>query len=170
MAADYLSLSDPVYEEIENHVRATYKHSCIVWIEKIHNAVLEEQFRAYQAQIQPPNVKRLFHGTSEPIARIIIREGFDPSKNKTSAHGLGVYFSQRAVYSKNYCHATPGQDYVYMLVCDVVVGRVGLGRANQPIPPDCQSVTDNLKRPDMYVVNRREAALPRYLVAFYPKV
>ena len=170
MSVEYLSLSDPMYEVIENHVRSTYEHSCIVWIEKIQNEELESKFTEYKNSISPPNVTRLFHGTSEEIARIIIQEGFDPSKNKVSAHGLGVYFSTRALYSKDFMHPAKGQEYVFMLVCDVVTGKVGQGKAYTPIPPQYNSVTNNVKHPDMYIVNKREAAIPRYLVAFYPKV
>ena len=170
MSVEYLSLSDPMYDQIENIVRATYEHSCIVWIEKIYNEELEKKFNAYKNTINPPNVKRLFHGTSEQVARIIIEEGFDPSKNKVSAHGLGVYFSTRAAYSKDYMHPTHGKDYVFMLVCDVVTGKPCKGQAYKPIMAGYDSATDNLARPDMYIVNKRDAALPLYLVAFYPKV
>jgi len=170
MSVEYLKLSDPMYEEIENAVRKTYEHSCIVWIEKIKNEELEKKFKEYVLTLNPPVVKRLFHGTSGEIARIIIEEGFDPSKNKTSAHGLGVYFSTRALYSKNYCHKTKGCDYVFMLVCDVATGKTCKGLNGQPIPKEYDSATDNINRPDMYIVNKREAALPLYLVAFYPKV
>lgn len=171
MSVTYLSLSDPKYDEIESHVRATYANSCIVWIEEISNPQLESAFIAYRDSFVPPaspNVKRLFHGTNEAIARIIIQDGFDPSKNKASAYGLGVYFSTRALYSKDYCHPTGGQDYVYMLVCDVVTGKVGQGRSKKPIVAPYDSFTDSIKYPDMYIVNKREAALPKYLVAFYP--
>ena len=170
MSVEYLSLSDPMYEQIENMVRATYEHSCIVWIEKIHNEELEKKFNEYKSKIDPPNVKRLFHGTSEQVARIIIEEGFDPSKNKVSAHGLGVYFSTRAAYSIDYCHRTQGKDYVFMFVCDVVTGRVCRGQPYSPIPPEYNSATNSVKNPDMYIVNKREAAMPKYLVAFYPDV
>jgi hypothetical protein len=170
MSVEYLKLSDPMYDEIENAVRRTYEHSCIVWIEKIKNEQLENEFKAYVSTLNTPNIKRLFHGTSEDIARIIIQEGFDPSKNKTSAHGLGVYFSTRAAYSKDYCHRTKGREYVFMLVCDVATGKVCQGRNCKPIPHEFDSATDSLARPDMYIVNKRQAALPLYLVAFYPKV
>lgn len=170
MSVQYLSLSDPKYEEIENHVRSTYEHSCIVWIEKITNPELEMKFNAYKDTIQPSNVKTLFHGTSEEIARIIIQDGFDPSKNRVSAHGLGVYFSTRARYSKDYMHPTKGKEYVFMLVCDVVTGRVGQGKAYQPIPLEYNSVTNSIGHPDMYIVNKRESAIPRYLVGFYLSV
>lgn len=170
MSVEFLKMSDPMYEEIENVVRKTYERSCIVWIEKIKNELLENEFKQYCSTLNPSNIKRLFHGTSEDIARIIIQEGFDPLKNKTSAHGLGTYFSTRAAYSKDYMHKTKGRDYVFMLVCDVATGKVCKGQGGKPIQKGFDSATDNLNHPDMYIVNKREAALPLYLVAFYPKV
>jgi len=167
MSIEYLDLSDSVYEEIENIVRATYKNACIVWIEKINNPELETKFNTYQSTIHPPNVMRLFHGTGEDVSRIIIRDGFDPRFNKTSAFGKGVYFSKRAQYSKEYARVR-NDGLAFMFVCDVVTGKVGLGVSNKPIPQGFNSVTDNLKRPDMYIVNKKEAAIPRYLVGFHP--
>lgn len=164
----YVKLSDPVYDFIEQSVLATYPNACIVWIEKVVNEDLEKAYQAYKATVRPSNEKRLFHGTSEDIARVIIKDGFDPSKAKVCAHGLGIYFSTRAAYSSVYCRRNAGQDYAFMLVVDVITGRVGEGKAYTAIPPEFNSVTDSLKRPDMYVVNKREAAMPRYLVAFYP--
>lgn len=170
MSVSYLSLSDHVYEDIENRIRATYKDACIMWIEKIENPVLEKNYLKYQQTIHPPHIKTLFHGTSEKIARIIIKEGFDPAYNRTSVHGLGCYFATTAVYSKNYCKKEHGRDYVFMLVVDVVTGKSTKGRANTPIPGGYNSATNSTKKPTMYIVNKKEAALPKYLVAFYPNV
>ena len=167
----YVDLSDPVYREIEERIRATYPNSCIVWMERLLNPHLENEFKMYQSTIKPPNVKTLFHGTSEEIARIIMREGFDPSKNKASMYGKGVYFATTAAYSKNYMHRTESQDFCFMLFCDVVTGRVGQGIAGTPFSAqDFDSVADRPAQPSIYVVNRREAALPKYLVAFSPGI
>jgi len=168
MSTTYLSLSDPMYDQIESLVRQTYSRSCIVWIEEIENLTLLEQFEKYKASLSSPNVKQLFHGTSAETARIIINEGFDPAFNKTSAYGKGVYFSTRAKYSKDYSRERK-DGLAFMLVCDVITGNVGQGRSGQPIPSRFNSVTDNLRRPDMYIVDKREACIPQYLVAFYPK-
>jgi len=113
-----------------------------------------------------PNVRRLFHGTSIEISTIIIEEGFDPTKNRTSAYGKGIYFSNRSLYSKHYCKSDG--DIYYMLVCDVATGESCQGIANKPIEAGFDSAVDNLKRPDMYIVNKKEACIPRFRVAFYP--
>lgn len=165
----YVSLSDKLYDELSAKMRDTYPNVCIVWIEKLSNSELEEKYESYKRTLAVPNEKRLFHGTSEAIARVIAREGFDASKNKVSAHGVGTYFSTRAIYSSSYCKRAVGNDIAYMLVCDVALGRVGLGRSGVEIPKQFDSVCDNLKQPDMYVVNKREAGIGRFLIAFYPE-
>jgi hypothetical protein len=156
-----------MYDTIEAMVRKTFKNSCIVWIEEIKNERLEKAYNAYKRTINPPNVKRLFHGTKEVFARNIIEGGFRPDLNKTSAYGRGVYFSRRAAYSKAYCPKS-SDDHAFMLICDVVTGVVGQGKSRQVIPPEFNSFTNNMKKPDMYIVDKKEAALPLYLVAFYP--
>ena len=167
---DYLSLSDPIYETIETHIYKTYKNACIMWIEKIYNNKLEEKYQKYKNSIVPSNEKLLFHGTDEPTARKIICEGFDPKYGKTFAHGVGCYFSKFAAYSSKYCKHIQGRDYVFMLVCKVIIGNCGLGHKNTPIPNKLNSVTDSIKHPTMYIVDKSEACLPVYLVAFYPNV
>ena len=166
----YLSLSDPMYTKIEDAVRQTYSNSCIVWIERVINPELEEKHDIYKASFDKPNVKQLFHGTSEEICRKIVSTGFDPTFNKVSAHGKGVYFSTRAAYSKEYSRMRMSRkaDLAYMLVCDVVLGKVGEGRASTVIPKEYDSVTDSLHNPDMYIIDKPYAAIPRYLVVFYP--
>ena len=168
----YIPLSDPMYEKIENQVRVTYNNSCILWIEYVMNPILSDAFDNYvesmKAVGKQPNVLTLFHGTREGVARIIIEEGFNPSINRVCAHGLGTYFSTRAVYSKDYCVLEKGSQYAYMLVCDVAVGKSCRGKPNKPIDSGFDSATDSLYRPDMYIVNKREAALPKYLVCFMP--
>lgn len=163
----YVRLSDPVYDQISAEVRKTYANACIVWIERLENARLEENFQEYIKGLKDPNIRRLYHGTNEPVARIIIRDGVDPSFNKASACGKGVYFSTMALYSSNYSRANR-KEIAFLLVCDVALGKVGQGYHNQPIPSEFNSVTDNPKKPSMFIVDKPEAVVPRYLVAFHP--
>ena len=164
----YIDLSDPIYSQIEASVLKTYTKACIVWMEKNENKVLEQEYLLYALQFVEPNVKRLFHGTKEENMNSILRSGFNPALRKVCACGYGVYFSTRAEYSRHYSKTRSNQDLAYMLVCDVVCGKVAQGRQGLNIPEGYQSFTDNLAHPDMYIVDKREAAYPRYLVAFYP--
>jgi len=172
MSTVYVKVGDKIYEKIEEAIRASFIDACIVWIEQVENKQLELDHVKYAAQFDNPNLRRfLFHGTSEQVARKIIWEGFDPSFNKTSAHGKGVYFATDASYSRSYSvsHMQKKAELAYMLVCDVVLGKVGQGEQSKPIPAVYDSVTDSLVKPSMYIVNKKAAAMPRYLVAFYPK-
>lgn len=163
----YVPMSDPRYDEINDAIRKTYKNACILWVEECHNQYLNELYEQYISSLKEPNIKRLFHGTSEQIARKIMREGFDPNYNISSSHGKGVYFSKRAVYSRNYCKISKDK-LAFLFICDVALGKVGLGVSNQSIPKEYNSVTDNLIKPDMYIIDKKESAVPRFLVAFYP--
>lgn len=166
--SDFLRVSDPRYTEIEKAVLATYKNACIVWIEEVRNQHLEDRYNLYKFCFEQPNEKRLFHGTSEKNARDIIQVGFDSSKSEVGVYGLGTYFSTKAAYSKNFSKRIKKEDIAYMIVADVVVGRTCQGKYNEPVPNEYDSCTDNLAKPDMYIIRHNSAALPRYVVAFYP--
>jgi hypothetical protein len=163
-----LEMSEPIFDKLCDNIYQTFPKACIIWIEEIINPELQALYESYKLTINPPNEKRLFHGTLDTVAHIIAKEGFDPTLNKTSAFGKGVYFSTQASYSSAYCKRTHGAEMAYMLVCDVITGKVGQGKANQPIPVTFNSVTNTLRHPSMYIVNKKEAALPRYLIVFYP--
>jgi hypothetical protein len=94
--------------------------------------------------------------------------GFDPDKAKVCAFGNGMYFSTRAEYSRYYSKTKHREDLAYMLVCDVVCGKVAQGQSGRNIPEGSHSFTDNIRHPDMYIINKPYAAYPRYIVAFYP--
>ena len=162
----YLSLSDSKYAQIEDVILKSFPKACILWIEKNENTTLEQLFIEYSLKFPNPRIQQLYHGTSEDIARLIMKEGFDPSKNKSSFYGNGVYFSPFANVSQWYSKKSQ-DDISFFLVCDVVVGKSCVGLLNQDIPSDYQSAVNNLIKPTEIVVNKKEAAFPRYLVAFY---
>jgi hypothetical protein len=167
MDTHHLSLSNPVYTEIEEKVRKTYPNSCILWVEELKNPELYQRYEKYKNELDDPNEKMLFHGTTERAARSILARGFAPSLNKRSAYGMGVYFAKAASYSKGYSRA--GRDQIaFLLFCNVALGRSAPGRTNQEIPKGYNSFADNPKDPSICVVNKTEAAYPRYLIAFHP--
>jgi hypothetical protein len=166
--ASYVEMAEPIYSQLEKAVRETYKNACIIYIQRNENKHLEADFEKYKSQFDDPNVKTLFHGTSANNAGNIMLDGFDPALKKVCAYGNGVYFSTRAAYSRRYSKTHNKDDLAFMLLCDVVCGKVAQGSSGSNIPRGYQSFTDNITRPDMYIVDKREAAYPRYLVAFYP--
>ncbi len=162
-----LDLSDPEYDKISEFFKQTYPNSCIVWVEKIDNPDLLSNYEEYKKTIPEPNEKLLFHGTTEENARKILVSGFDPSLNKAFAYGKGVYFSKRSIYSRDF--SMPSNDELaFMLLCSVVTGKVTKGYRGEKIPKNYNSFTNSIKNPHMYIVDRSEATMPRYLVAFYP--
>ena len=163
-----VDLSEHVFDTLCEDIYQTFPKACVISIEEIINPELKSLFEEYTSNVNPPNIKRLFHGTLDTIAYVIAEEGFDPSLNKTSAFGKGVYFSTQALYSSNYCKRSVGSQMAHMLVCDVVTGKVGKGLPGKPIPDKYNSVTNSTTHPTMYIVNKRAAALPRYLIVFYP--
>lgn len=174
----YLSLNDPEYSKIENAVLETYKNACVIWIEQNENKELLQKYTAYKDTFSEPNEKRLFHGTSRENINNILENGFDPSRVKVCAYGRGIYFSTRAVYSKDYSlkgmsrkkGKTGEDDIVYMFVCDVVTGKTTQGIGGAILPKEFDSFTDNINKPDMYIVNKSQACYPKHVVAFYPYV
>lgn len=171
----YLPLASPIYAELEKMVLATYQNACIVWIEQVVQPDLEHKFDDYCATLPEPNVRRLFHGTGNEIAQRICEEGFRPELNRVSRYGKGVYFAVDAVYSKDY--SRPGRDIysqfrrdeiVYLIVSDVATGRTRMGSNEAVIPAGYDSFCDSPKDPKIFVVNKKEACCPRYLIAFYP--
>lgn len=60
----YLELSDPIYDTITELILKSYPHSCIVWIETIHNKTLVENFERQKENIGTPTILKLFHGTT----------------------------------------------------------------------------------------------------------
>src|SRR3972149_8041610 len=167
MTTTYLDMNNKMYDYISQKVRDTYKNSCIVWIETIENKIQKDMFDKYIISLSEPNIKTLFHGTSEDSARSIIFNHFDPSYKKVCAYGDGIYFSTRAQYSKDYSKKS-NDGIAFMFVCDVACGRVIQGRQKTTIPKEYNRFTDNIRKPDMYIVDKAEAIWPRYLVAFYP--
>ena len=116
-------------------------------------------------------MKRLFHGTSNDVAKKICEEGFRPELNRAAAYGRGVYFATAAAYSKDYsCTKRRGRrdEIVYLIVADVALGKSVVGMDNAILPNDADSFCDRVENPSIYVVNKREACCPRYLIAFYP--
>jgi hypothetical protein len=162
---DYVSMRSPVYSQIEKYIWATFNKACICWIEENKNPILLRKFEEYS--VGKAVVNNLFHGTNANNIDNITSGGFKPSLNRRSTYGNGVYFSTRAIYSKQYS-IFRSSEMEYMFVCDVAVGKTAKGRANTNIPDKFDSFTDNLEQPDMYIVNKTEAAYPRYIVAFYP--
>ena len=144
----FSSVSESKRKEILNRIRESFPTSCICWIEKIENAELDKNYNDYKKSLKSTtNELSLFHGTNEENITPIMKEGFNPDKNKRSALGKGTYFAKNAGFSMDYTSSR--DDLVFMFLCDVLI--------------------DDMTREDQgrYVSPHRHASIPRYVIAFH---
>ncbi len=174
---EFIELSDKEFDRISKRVRETYPNACILWIEKNKNSSLEKEYHKYKAKFEEPNEMELFHGTSESAARSIMDSGFDPLRCRDAWYGNGVYFSPSAQVSLSYSmgitHTVKKtrKDIQYVLLNKVCLGKLLILRnrlQDQDIPFPYTS-TKSPTKPAEYVVNKREAVWPEYLISFYPQ-
>jgi len=168
----YIPLGDKRYDAIEAGIRSSYPHSCVLWIEEVENPDLEAAYQNKKREIEVARgsscqEQELYHGTREEALPGILREGFDPSVNKRSAYGKGSYFAKNASYSCEY--APPASDHIsFMLICSVLIGVVGTYGQNKKINTTVHDISvNNLTAPTIFATPYKEAAVPRYIVAFH---
>jgi hypothetical protein len=167
----YVEMSEKLYDEISARVRVSYPNSCIIWIEENLNPELRAAYEARKAVIAAecggnPREVQFFHGTSENVINSIAIGGFDPSKNKTAAYGIGTYFAKDASYSFSYMR--PGkEDISYMFLCDVLLGKPTSGFPNRGCPDGFHSQVNNPAIPTIASVPWADSAYPKYIIAFH---
>ena len=171
----YVDMSDPQYDEILAGIRKSYANSCVLWIEEVQNEELERAYLLQKNDLLSLRGKdvvkelRLYHGTNEAAARMIIRDGFDPSVNRKSVYGKGTYFARDASYSISYAPPSGNDEVSYVLICDVLVGKTKTYGSNQTIDTTLHdNSADQMRR--IFVTPYRYGAIPRYLIAFYKNV
>jgi hypothetical protein len=163
-------MKESIYDTISKRIRESFPKSCIVWIEENQNSFLLEAYDARKkeiAKVTTVNEVQWFHGTREENITKIAQGGFDPSYNKTSAYGKGTYFAKNASYSNSYMIPNT-QGISFMFLCDVLMGKPCLGRANLEIDTTLyHSSVDNLNSPTILVSPIADASYPRYIIAFH---
>lgn len=162
--------TDPMYDKIVNKIRKEYANSCILFIDKVINHELEE---LYEIQKSDLLIRRngevseieVFHGTHAKLIDIIAKEGFDPDKNITSAHGKGTYFSTSAKYSSDYMKSTDKSGISYMFISKLLVGKCIFNKTADKENYD--NSINQTANPNIYVTPYRYGAIPLYVVAFH---
>jgi len=171
-----LSLSNKKYDDIAGSIRKSFPNSCILWIDQVSNPELEAEhdrlFEDLKAKRGPEQVKKLelFHGTTEYAVSAICKEGFDVSRNTTSAYGKGTYFAKDASYSFSYSQkgTTTRDEIVYMLVCSVIVGVCCQGTSGMVLDTGvADTMVNNTAAPIIYVTPYDKGGIPKYVVAFH---
>ena len=164
-------LSDPRFDEIVNRISESYPNSCVIYIEEVQNPVLEYAYQLRKAEIKKNrgyvNEMQLFHGTHENNIKSICESGFDPTLNVRAAFGYGVYFARDAKYSSNYMATKSRENYCFMFLCDVLVGKTGSLHKKGDT-----SVDNNVDqaKPTIITTVYPDGAYPRYIIAFYKSV
>lgn len=168
-----VSTSDKIYDTISARVRQSYPNSCIVWIDKIENPVLEQAYMDRHAALCEKRGKHevsealLFHGTDEAAAHSIANNGYDVTYSKVAAYGKGTYFATTASYSLGYTkNNTNG--LCFMLFNKVLIGSKTRCGSNQSIDTNHHdNSVDNIAQPSIVVCPYNDGALPTYIIAFY---
>jgi hypothetical protein len=167
----YIGMENPMYDLITKKIRRSHPNSCILWIEEIVNPKLEEQYQERKENITTTRgfceERLMFHGTKEDFIDVISIEGFDPTLNKTSAYGKGVYFAANASYSFNYMDIGRN-DVSYMFLCNVLIGNSCIGSHGKHIDTKLyDSACNNLTKPTIIVTPYHNGSYPRYIIAFH---
>lgn len=161
---------DPKFDKIASRIYESYKNACILYIDEIVNPDLEAKFRARHREILNSRgdvtEKQFFHGTKESLVDIIASNGFDPTKNRRSSYGYGVYFARNASYSKDFMFASEPGKPCFMFICDVLVGKVKVG--GKAGDPECDNNANAVTGDPLIVTTvYPDGAFPRYIVAFH---
>ena len=174
MTTEYIDLSHPDYDMISKRVRESYPRACIVCAERVIAPHLESSFQALKASLEEKrgpgiiDTKLLFHGTSEKAIQPIILDGFDPHYNKTSAYGIGTYFSPHASMSSTYSKESKKEDLSYMFLAEVIIGNKITAGNSAVIDTNKFDISMNdLINPTIYCTPYKDGAIPRFVIGFY---
>ena len=165
---DLLAVGSPEFDTVAKYITDTYPNACIMSIEKIQSPPHLEEYEALKQNMAEPNERTLFHGTRFENSEAIVRSGYDPTLNVTSAYGRGTYFATNASMSSTFMRNAQIGNFTlaHMLVNTVLVGKpvvYGTSAARQSDAVIVNAATN----PTIFVVASPTAAIPRYRVAFY---
>lgn len=165
MSLSPVYMADPRFEIVSKYITADFPNACILYIDEVQNPALLTAFENKVVE-RDATEKTLFHGTKATSVNKIALCGFDPTKNRISAFGVGTYFATRASMSLQYTDVDrDGVSYVF--VCRVLVGKTALGRSNAAIPEGIDNYVNSATTPTIYVSPYADGAYPQYLVAFH---
>jgi hypothetical protein len=183
MARNPISMSDTAFDSIYSKIEKSYPNACILFIDEIKNEELEEVYNKHKSTIikehsekciknlivkpnevlKTPTELQVFHGTHSENIDYIVNDGFDPSKNKVSAYGIGSYFATTARYSFNYMKSADTHGISYMFVVNIFIGKMKYNKSLD----EGDAYVDNINNPSIFCMPLKEQALPKYLVAFH---
>ena len=194
----HVYLSDKRYDEISNTIYSSYPNACIIEILEVTvNPELSEKFYNHldymKQKWKDTKILNLFHGTSELGMWDIISNGFDITRNRVSAYGVGSYFSNSTIEANNYAKRhlkNIRADLSLVVLADVVYSKEGskVGSSYYTDPnnkkysdailsqkeiPEGNFLTcyvNNKDKPTYYCIPYDFGAVPRYIIKFHESV
>jgi hypothetical protein len=147
--AQYISLSDKLYDKLVGELRQSFPNACVLYIKRIVNPELLTRYDEF-VKTNDVTEMRLFHGTKAANIDSICAQGYLQHLNRTSAYGKGTYFAEAGSMSQTYTDSTMGgESYMFM-------NRVAVTAS-----------TGGNKRMGIYVLKHDDAAYPEYLISFH---
>jgi len=172
MNREPIFISNPLFEEISQKIKKSYPNSCILFIDEVKNTELENSYELQKNIIIEERgsviEELLFHGTRADLINKIATEGFDPTKNISSAYGHGTYFAKNAKYSISYMKSKDEIGISYMFLAKVIIGKKELGANGKRLKSSEYDILVNkLEDPTIFVTPHRYGAYPKYIIAFH---
>ncbi|XP_071091046.1 protein mono-ADP-ribosyltransferase PARP15-like isoform X2 [Haliotis cracherodii] len=170
-----LNQDDQEYRVVDN--KFSVSRMKVVKIERIQNKTLYKQYTVKREHFREPEMQ-LWHGTDCKAIPSINRNGFNRSYcgKHAAQYGNGVYFAKDASYSTQDRFSQPdsaGHKYIYL--ADVLTGEYTQGKKGMRVPPPLDpatqavlfdSVVDDIKKPEKFVIFNDTQAYPKYLVTY----
>ncbi|XP_046365110.2 protein mono-ADP-ribosyltransferase PARP14-like [Haliotis rufescens] len=170
-----LNQDDQEYRVVDN--KFSVSRMKVVKIERIQNKTLYKQYTAKSVQFREPEMQ-LWHGTDCKAIPFINRNGFNRNYcgKHAAQYGNGVYFAKDASYSTQDRFSQPDSaGYKYIYLADVLTGEYTQGKKGMGVPPPLDpatpaflfdSVVDDIKKPEKFVIFNYTQAYPKYLVTY----
>ncbi|XP_048249286.1 protein mono-ADP-ribosyltransferase PARP14-like [Haliotis rufescens] len=170
-----LKKDDQEYRVVDN--KFSVSRMKVVKIERIQNKTLYKQYTAKRVQFREPEMQ-LWHGTDCKAIPSININGFNRSYcgKHGAQYGNGVYFAKDASYStQDRFYQPDSAGYKYIYLADVLTGEYTLGKKGMRVPPPLDpatpavlfdSVVDDIKKPEKFVIFNDTQAYPKYLVTY----
>ncbi|XP_015771569.1 PREDICTED: uncharacterized protein LOC107349890 [Acropora digitifera] len=167
------------YQKVQDAFKLSCPNNIIVKIERVQNPALYATYAIQKKKMDEGNGSKemsLFHGTTGESCMMINHTGFNMcfhGKNGT-VFGNGVDFALQASYSARYSLRN-AFGYRYMYLTRVLVGEYTQGRQGLITPPPkdpndptdlYDSVVDNVRNPQIFVVFYDCQCYPEYLITF----
>lgn len=115
------------FQKIEKHFLSTLPQDKVTRIQRIQSKRLWQKYALEKQDLEkrgrPTNDIFLFHGTPTEIKEILNSdEGLDHRYSNKGLWGRGVYFANRAAYSKEYARKQGQVSKFYIFYCSVLRG------------------------------------------------